>query len=61
MLRDLFPKQVVGNFTDGFSGPKSFRDVRETGPRSGKNENGLIKELNRGKSRGQDHSRRKRE
>ena len=27
-----FPKQVVGSFTNGFSGPKSFRDFRETGP-----------------------------
>ena len=27
-----FPKQAVGNFTDGFSGPKRFRDFRETGP-----------------------------
>ena len=26
-----FPKQAVGNFTDGFSGPKRFRDFRETG------------------------------
>ena len=29
------PKQAVGNFTFGFSGPKSFRDFRETGPRPG--------------------------
>ena len=29
-----FPKQAVGSFTNGFSGPKSFRDFRETGPRS---------------------------
>ena len=27
-----FPKQAVGNFTDGFSGPKSFPVFRETGP-----------------------------
>ena len=27
-----FLKQAVGNFTDDFSGPKSFRDFRETGP-----------------------------
>ena len=32
MLKDRFPKQAVGNFTDGFSGLKSFRDFRETGP-----------------------------
>ena len=25
-------KQAVGSFTNGFSGPKSFRDLRETGP-----------------------------
>ena len=25
---------MVGNFTNGFSGPKSFRDFRETGPRA---------------------------
>ena len=29
-----FAKQAVGSFTNGFSGPKSFRDFRETGPRS---------------------------
>ena len=27
-----FPKQAVGSFTNGFSGTKSFRDFRETGP-----------------------------
>ena len=27
-----FPKQAVGSFPIGFSGPKSFRDFRETGP-----------------------------
>ena len=26
-------------FTNGFSGPKSFRDFRETGPRCNNNEN----------------------
>ena len=30
-----FPKQAVGSFTNGFSGPKSVRDFRETGPRPG--------------------------
>ena len=28
-----FPGQAAGRFTNGFSGPKSFRDFRETGPR----------------------------
>ena len=28
-----FPEQAVGRFTNGFSGPESFRDFRETGPR----------------------------
>ena len=27
-----FPKQAVVSFSNGFSGPKSFRDFRETGP-----------------------------
>ena len=27
-----FPKQAVGSFTNGFSGPKSYRDFRETVP-----------------------------
>ena len=27
-----FPKQVVGSFTNGFLGPKRFRDFRETAP-----------------------------
>ena len=27
-----FPKQAVGSFTNDFSGPKSYRDFRETGP-----------------------------
>ena len=27
-----FPKQAVGSFINGFLGPKSFRDFRETGP-----------------------------
>ena len=29
-----FPNQAAGTFTNGFSGPKSFRDFRETGPRN---------------------------
>ena len=29
-----FPKQTVGSFTNGFSGPKSYRDFRETSPSS---------------------------
>ena len=28
-----FPEQAGRSFTNGFSGPKSFRDFRETGPR----------------------------
>ena len=32
-LKIGFPNQAVGNFTFGFSGPKNFRDFRETGPR----------------------------
>ena len=28
------PKQAVGSFTNGLSGPKIFRDFRETGPRT---------------------------
>ena len=31
-LKIGFPKQAVGGFTNGFLGPKSFRDFRETGP-----------------------------
>ena len=27
-----FPKPAIGSFTNGFSGPKRFRDFRETGP-----------------------------
>ena len=30
----LFFERAVGRFTNGFSGPKSFRDFREKGPRS---------------------------
>ena len=29
--KDGFPKRAVASFTNGFSGPKSFRDFRETG------------------------------
>ena len=32
--KDGFPKRAVASFTNGFSGPKSFRDFRETGPRA---------------------------
>ena len=31
-LKIGFPKQAVSNFTNVFSGPKSFRDFRETDP-----------------------------
>ena len=31
-LKIGFPEQAVGRFTNGFSGPKSFWDFRETGP-----------------------------
>ena len=30
-LKIGFPKQAVASFTNGFSGPKSYRDFRETG------------------------------
>ena len=33
VLKDRLSKTSGGNFTDGFSGPKSFRYFRETGPR----------------------------
>ena len=31
-LKDRLPNQAVGSSTSGFSGPKSVRDFRETGP-----------------------------
>ena len=33
MLKDRLSKTSGWQFTNGFSGPKSFRDFRETGPR----------------------------
>ena len=35
MSKDRFPKQAVASFINGFSGPKRYRDFRETGHRIG--------------------------